>query len=86
MGPVATLLAMDRTTLTAALKPLHRRGLVEILPDPNDRRGKRIKLTADGMALLAKATPIWVSTSKDVEALLPEGEPERLRRDLLSIS
>ncbi len=28
MGSVASLLAMDRTTLTAALKPLERRGLV----------------------------------------------------------
>ena len=28
MGAVAALLAMDRTTLTAALKPLERRGLV----------------------------------------------------------
>src|ERR1700723_3177370 len=55
MGPVASLLAMDRTTLTAALKPLQRRGLVEIIPDPNDRRGKRIKLTPQGMALLVQA-------------------------------
>ena len=31
MGPVASLLAMDRTTLTAALKPLERRGLVKVL-------------------------------------------------------
>src|SRR5437899_4717254 len=36
MGPVAALLAMDRTTLTAALKPLQRRGLVKITADPHD--------------------------------------------------
>lgn len=86
MGPVASLLAMDRTTLTAALKPLQRRGLVEIIPDPNDRRGKRIKLTPEGMALLVKAAPIWESTSKAVEALLPEGDAERLRKNLLALS
>lgn len=86
MGPVASLLAMDRTTLTAALKPLQRRGLVEIIPDPNDRRGKRIGLTPAGMALLVQATPIWESTSKEVEALLPEGDAERLRKNLLAIS
>src|SRR5256714_15028662 len=40
MAPVAALLAMDRTTLTAALKPLERRGLVEIRVDPSDRRGR----------------------------------------------
>ena len=36
MGSVASLLAMDRTTLTAALKPLERRGLVKITADPED--------------------------------------------------
>src|SRR6516164_1047341 len=36
MASVATLLAMDRTTLTAALKPLERRGLLSITVDPSD--------------------------------------------------
>src|SRR5579864_5285199 len=44
MGPVASLLAMDRTTLTAALKPLERRGLVRITADPKDRRGRLLHL------------------------------------------
>src|SRR6202795_3161274 len=38
MVAVASLLAMDRTTLTAALKPLRRRGLVKIAADSRDRR------------------------------------------------
>src|SRR3546814_1349593 len=45
MGSVATLLAMDRTTLTAILKPLQRRGLVETTVDKADRRGRRLRLT-----------------------------------------
>src|ERR1700739_4901480 len=40
MGPVAQLLAMDRTTLTAALKPLESRGLVKVSEDPSDRRSR----------------------------------------------
>src|SRR3954468_3876995 len=36
IGAVAALLAMDRTTLTAALTPLERRGLVEVTADPED--------------------------------------------------
>ena len=48
MGPVASLLAMDRTTLTAALKPLERRGLVKIANDPSDRRSRVLILTAKG--------------------------------------
>src|SRR6266403_4758301 len=38
MASVASLLAMDRTTLTAALKPLERRGLVKVAADRLDRR------------------------------------------------
>jgi DNA-binding MarR family transcriptional regulator len=59
MGGVANLLAMDRTTLTAALKPLERRGLLTIAPDPKDRRARALSLTPDGRALLAQALPIW---------------------------
>ena len=33
IGSVAALLAMDRTTLTAALKPLERRKLVKVSVD-----------------------------------------------------
>src|SRR5688500_12994862 len=40
IGSVAALLAMDRTTLTANLKPLERRGVVERTSDPDDRRAR----------------------------------------------
>ena len=59
IGSVAALLAMDRTTLTANLKPLERRGLVKIAVDKEDRRSRRLVLTAAGRALLGKAFPIW---------------------------
>src|SRR5271168_2084545 len=59
MKPVAALLAMDRTTLTAALKPLERRGLVRVSADPADRRSRRLSLTRKGRTLLANAAPIW---------------------------
>ncbi len=85
MGPVANLLAMDRTTLTAALKPLERRGLVSIEQDPKDKRGKRLRLTADGMAVLAAAFPIWEQTHAEIEAKIGSGDPERLRRDLIDL-
>jgi DNA-binding MarR family transcriptional regulator len=86
IASVANLLAMDRTTLTAALKPLERRGLITIAKDPNDRRGRRLSLTAEGKTLLAAATPIWESTHRDVETQLEAGEPDRLRRSLGTLS
>src|SRR5580693_3576879 len=55
IGAVATLLALDRTTLTANLKPLERRGLVKVVVDPDDRRSRRLILTAAGRASLAAA-------------------------------
>jgi DNA-binding MarR family transcriptional regulator len=59
LGSVAGLLAMDRTTLTAALKPLERRKLVKVAVDKEDRRSRRLVLTGAGRALLGKAVPIW---------------------------
>ena len=50
---------MDRTTLTANLKPLLRRGLVEMRVDEADRRSRRLMLTPAGRALLAAALPLW---------------------------
>src|ERR1700691_2084691 len=72
MGAVASLLAMDRTTLTAALKPLERRGLVKVTAARLDRRNRLMRLTAKGRTLLANATPIWEDAHLRMEALLPD--------------
>jgi len=86
IGEVSQLLAMDRTTLTANLKPLERRGLVEVFADENDKRSRRMKLTPAGSALLAKAVPIWTKTEGEIEALLGRSSPDRLRADLTALS
>ena len=80
MGPVADLLAMDRTTLTAALKPLRRRGLVAVAVDPADRRGRLLALTPSGRKLLAAAVPVWNRHHRAVESRLKA--PDRLRGEL----
>jgi DNA-binding MarR family transcriptional regulator len=86
LGDVAALLGADRTTLTAALKPLVRRGLADIHPDTDDRRIRRIALTDDGRATLAAAVPIWTQAHGALEAELAGADPDRLRRDLNSLS
>ncbi len=85
MGSVAELLAMDRTTLTAMLKPLERRGLVMAAVDPHDRRGRLLRLTAQGKNLLAQATPVWDRTHADLETMLGASEAGRLRKDLRAL-
>ena len=86
MTAVASLLAMDRTTLTAALKPLRRRGLVQVARDPDDRRGRLMTLTGKGRRALIRAVPVWKKTHAAVEALLGNGDPDRLRSNLRALS
>lgn len=86
IGAVASLLAMDRTTLTAALKPLERRGLIKITTNHDDHRARLLQLTPQGKKLLARAVPVWRSTHAAVEAGLGAGEPDRLRKNLRALS
>jgi DNA-binding MarR family transcriptional regulator len=86
IGAVASLLAMDRTTLTANLKPLERRGLLTVSVDPNDRRSRRLALTPTGMALLSRALPVWIENHAAIEAELPDTDPDALRAALLALS
>lgn len=85
MGPVAELLAMERTTLTAALKPLERRGLVEIRTDSRDRRSRLLVLTEAGHKALAAAVPIWQQTHAGVGADLAAFDPDRFRASLQAL-
>ena len=86
MGQVASLLAMDRTTLTANLKPLERQGYVEVRSGETDKRQRVLALTPAGRATLAAAVPIWLATHRAIEGLLGEASPDRLRADLVALS
>ena len=85
MGPVANLLAMDQTTLTAALKPLQRRGWVNVTPGAEDKRSRLLSLTAEGKSVLAAAVPIWQSTHAALEDKLPDANGDGLRSMLLAL-
>lgn len=85
LGSVAQLLGMDRTTLTAALKPLHRRGLVKITADPADGRSRLLTLTNAGREVLAVAVPIWRKTHQTIERELRSGKANELRAMLRAI-
>jgi len=84
IGSVAALLAMDRTTLTAALKPLVRRRLVAVSIDKKDRRSRLLRITPAGRALLAKAFPIWRQEHAALERHIPH--PAALRTALLALT
>jgi DNA-binding MarR family transcriptional regulator len=70
IGSLATFLAMDRSTLTANLKPLEKRGLVTVEIDTADRRSRRLSLTGSGRKLLRKSVPIWAREHEAVDQCL----------------
>lgn len=86
IGDVAALLAMDRTTLTAALKPLQRRGLVVVAEDRADRRSRRLGLTRAGLALLERALPIWRREHGLLDRLIAGRDPGDLRTALRALA
>lgn len=86
MRQVASLLAMDRTTLTANLKPLERRGLLKILVDPEDRRSRQLTLTRAGRDLMVKAMPIWTATHAVLDRMVTATGLDELRADLRALS
>ncbi len=85
MNRVSTLLGMDRTTLTAALKPLERRGLAEVHVNPDDKRGRKLILTASGHDLLLAALATWKRMQKETDQIVGATKPDRLRDDLRAL-
>ena len=59
LGELARFLAMDHATVTAAVRRLEKRALVTLRADGSDRRARRVSLTEPGIALIAKAVPLW---------------------------
>jgi DNA-binding MarR family transcriptional regulator len=86
MSSLAERLAMDRTTTTANLKPLERRGLVEIRRDEQDARVRRIVLTEAGRAVLTEAVDRWRAANDAVVAHLGGTDLAALRSALRTIA
>ena len=85
MKDIAGFLAMDRTTLTAALKKVERDGLVAVKADPQDGRGKLVALTAKGRRRLERAKPVWRDEHARLERESVVLDASALRRQLAAI-
>jgi DNA-binding MarR family transcriptional regulator len=83
---LAEELGMDRTTTTKNLRPLERRGLLEIRQDEEDARVRRIVLTDAGRALLADAVQHWQAANDAVAARLKGGDLARVHSALETIA
>src|SRR6202012_4618339 len=84
VGGGANVVAMDRTTLTANLKPLEQRKLVKNVPGKKDKRNRLLHLTKAGHRLLEEALPIWRETHGAIENRIAVAD--RLRADLKALA
>ena len=86
MGPasvtrLAAHLGLDRTTLTRNLRVLADQGLLEISAG-DDRRERVVALSADGIAALERATPVWREAQDRLIAKFGEERWRRMIEDM----
>ncbi len=82
---LADALAMDRTTLGRALRPLERDGLVRLARDPADARSRRIALTEEGGLRLAQARLAWAAAQAHFEHGFGPERTMLLHRELAAV-
>ena len=59
MNTFARIMVMDRSTLGRNVRPLEREGLISLDVDAEDRRARKLSLSAAGKKRLKEARPIW---------------------------
>lgn len=76
ISALADVMVMDPTSLTRALRPLQRQGLIRAESDREDRRARRLHLTAEGELMHKAAGVGWRAAQTHIEeALGCDGPP-----------
>jgi DNA-binding MarR family transcriptional regulator len=76
---LAERLAIGISSLTYALRPLVRDGLVELHQDAHDKRTKHASLTPLGAKRLAQGTELWDRANRRTDVVLGRGAASTLR-------
>ena len=76
---LAKHLGLDRTVMVYLVDDLEAAGLVERVPDPNDRRSKLIRVTPGGVARLCELRKVTAAAEAELLAGLSPAETELLR-------
>ena len=71
--------------MTAVIDRLERRGLVARAPNPSDRRGSLVRLTADGRAVVERTMARHVEVEREIVSGLSKRERDDLVRGLRSL-
>ena len=83
VGDLAAALRITHVSVSQSLRSLEAAGYVLALPDPRDARRRRQSLTAEGEALVARLTPLWLAMNREAEATNREADDVAARLDRL---
>ena len=79
---LARALVMDRTSVTRAIRPLERAGLLRVARSPHDARLKIVILTGAGENKLRAAYPRWQRVTRRVRAVFGPARVDALTAEL----
>ena len=71
---IARLAQLDATTLTRAIRPLEREGLIRVAPGRTDRRHRVVTSTAKGRKLLLAASRYWERAQAELAKRMGDDE------------
>jgi DNA-binding MarR family transcriptional regulator len=80
MAALAEILSMDRATMGRNLRPLERDGLIAIDVGDQDRRERRVSLSAVGIALELQGKILWSKAQAKFEEALGKEDASAMRR------
>ena len=86
INALANLLVMDRTTLGRNILPLQRDGLIEVAPNPKDRRRHELRLTEAGLKLQRAALSHWKEAQQRFNNVFGDERAAMLRNLLREVS
>jgi DNA-binding MarR family transcriptional regulator len=86
MAELASSLLMDLSATRHSLGPLIRERLVKVRVDANDRRIKRVTLTAAGVAKSAEAGELWRQAQDRFETAFGAARAANLRQELGAVT
>lgn len=83
---LAKQLGVDRTVMVYLVDDLEKAGLVERVPDPNDRRSRLIRATTAGLARLATAQAAISAAEAELLGVLDNEQQKSLRAMLRNLA
>jgi N-acetylglutamate synthase-like GNAT family acetyltransferase len=73
---ITNQIAFSHITVKNIVNELDKEQLVNVVPNPSDKRSKLISLSDKGFILLKQLEPIWLSFSIALENVLTSGHPD----------